>query len=62
MNGNRKADVLDVLFIARRAFNIIPAPDSNYVLDINKNGSVNIADVLLMAKKFSLIKLHDPCP
>jgi hypothetical protein len=62
VNGSRQANIVDVLLVAKRAFNIIPASDSDYVLDINKSGAVNIVDVLLAAQNSSLVKAHSPCP
>ncbi len=49
-------------WFAKRAFNIIPASDSDYVLDINKNGTVNIFDVMLAARNSTLLKPHSACP
>jgi hypothetical protein len=56
VNGNRSANIVDVLLIAQRAFNIIPASDSDYVFDINKSGAVNIVDVLLAVRNSSLVR------
>jgi parallel beta-helix repeat protein len=61
VNGNRAADIVDILWFAKRAFDIIPASDSDYVLDINKNGAVDIVDVLLAAQNSTLLKPHSPC-
>ena len=62
VNGSRQANVVDILLIARRAFNITPASDSDYVFDINKSGAVNIADVLLAVQNSTLLKPHSLCP
>ncbi len=61
VNGNRQANTVDILWFAKRAFNIIPASDSDYVLDINKSGDVNAVDLLLAAQNSTLLKPHDPC-
>ena len=61
INGNRQAEILDVQVITRRAFGLIPASDSDTVLDIDKNGSVNLIDAMLAAKNSSLVKTHDAC-
>jgi pectin methylesterase-like acyl-CoA thioesterase len=61
VNGNRSADILDVQAITRRAFGLIPASDSDTVLDIDKNGSVNLIDAMLAAKNSALVKTHDAC-
>ncbi len=39
VNGDRVANILDVLWVAKRAFGLIPASESDGVLDIDKNGS-----------------------
>jgi hypothetical protein len=61
INGNRSAELLDVLFIAKRALGVDPAPGSDVVMDIDKNGSVSILDALVAAKNSSLVKSHSPC-
>jgi putative hemolysin len=61
VNGSRQANIVDILLIAQRAFNIMPASDSDYVLDINKSGAVNIADVLLAAQNSNLVRPHSTC-
>ncbi len=61
VNGSRQANMVDILLVAKRAFNIIPASDSDYVLDINKSGAVNTVDVLLAVKDSMLVKSHNPC-
>jgi hypothetical protein len=61
VNGSRQANIVDVLLVAKRALDIIPASDSDYVLDINKNGAVNIVDVLLAAKNSTLARPHSTC-
>jgi len=61
INGNRSANIVDVQLVSQRAFNIIPASDSDNVLDINKSGAVNIVDVLLAAQNSSLVKPHSTC-
>jgi hypothetical protein len=61
INGNRSAELLDVLFIAKRALGVDPAPGSDKVMDIDKNGSVSILDALVAAKNSSLVKSHSPC-
>jgi hypothetical protein len=61
VNGSRQANIVDVLLIAKRAFDIIPASDSDYVLDINKSGAVNIADVLLAAQNSNPVRSHSTC-
>ncbi len=61
VNGNRSAETLDVLVIAKRGLGLIPASDSDTVLDINKNGSVNALDAMLAALNSNLVRTHDPC-
>jgi Thrombospondin type 3 repeat len=61
VNGNGQADILDALFVAKRAFNLIPASDSDPVLDMDKNDSVNLIDALLAAKNSNLVRSHSPC-
>jgi hypothetical protein len=61
VNGSRQANIVDVLLVAQRAFNIIPASDSDYVLDINKSGAVNIVDVLLAAQNSTVVRPHSTC-
>jgi hypothetical protein len=61
VNGNRSAELLDVLFVAKRALGVDPAPGSDKVLDIDKNGAVTILDALVAAKNSSLVKSHSPC-
>jgi hypothetical protein len=61
INGNRSAELLDVLFVAKRALGVDPAPGSDKVLDIDKNGAVTILDALVAAKNSSLVKSHSPC-
>jgi len=62
VNGSRQANSIDILLVGRRAFDITPASDSDYVFDINKNGVVNTVDLLLAAQNSNLVKLHSPCP
>jgi len=62
IDGNRKADMNDVMVVAKRMFNLIPASDSDPVLDMDKNGKVNISDAMLAARNSSLIRPHLPCP
>ncbi len=61
VNGNRSADILDVLFVAKRAFSLIPVSDSDPVLDIDKNGAFTVLDALVAAKNSTLVKAHSPC-
>jgi hypothetical protein len=61
VNGSRQANIFDVLLVAKRAFDIIPASDSDNVLDINKNRAVNIVDQLLAAQNSTLLRPHTPC-
>jgi serine protease len=61
VNGSRQANIVDVLAFAQRAFDVIPASDSDYVLDINKSGAVNIVDVLLAAWNSNLLRPHSTC-
>ncbi len=61
VNGSRSAEILDVLYVAKRAFNLIPTSDSDLVLDIDKNGAVNTLDALVAAKNSSLVRAHSPC-
>jgi hypothetical protein len=61
VNGNRSAELLDVLFVAKRALGVDPNPGSDVVLDVDKNGSVTILDALVAAKNSSLVKSHSPC-
>jgi hypothetical protein len=68
LNGDRQANLSDVLLVARRAFNILP-PDaiSDPLFDINKDGStalpsVNLADAVLAARNSNLVKTHALCP
>ena len=62
VNGDRVANILDVQWVAKRAFGLILASESDGVLDIDKNGSLNILDVVAAAKNSSLMKSHSPCP
>jgi len=62
VNGNREANIVDVLAFAQRAFNVNPPSDSDPLLDINKNGAVNIVDVLLAAQNSSMLRPHSSCP
>ena len=62
VDGSKQANLLDVMWIAKRMFNIIPASDSDPVLDTDKSGVVNLIDGLLAAKNSTLVKSHDPCP
>lgn len=61
VNGNRKADINDVMFVAKRALGLAPASDSDPVLDMDKNGSVNTSDALMAAKNSVLVKPHSAC-
>jgi len=61
INGNRSANIVDVLFFAKRAFNVIGASNSDPLFDINKSGDVNIVDVLLAAQNSTLLKPHSTC-
>jgi hypothetical protein len=61
VNGSRQANIVDILVVAQRAFDVIPASDSDYVFDINKNGAVNIVDVLLAAWNSNLLRPHSTC-
>jgi hypothetical protein len=62
VNGSRQANSIDILFVARRAFDITPASDSDHVFDINKSGDLNIVDVLLAVQDSTLVRLHSACP
>jgi hypothetical protein len=62
VDGSKQANLLDVMWIAKRMFNIIPASDSDPVLDTDKSGVVNLIDGLLAAKNSTLVKNHAPCP
>ncbi len=61
VNGSRRAETLDVMLVVRRMFGLIPASDSDTVLDMDKNGVVNLLDGLLAAKNSTLVKSHSPC-
>jgi hypothetical protein len=61
INGNRSANIVDILFVAKRGLNVNPPSDSDPLLDINKNGVVNIVDVLLAAQNSSLLRSHSTC-
>jgi CARDB/WD40-like Beta Propeller Repeat len=61
VNGNRQAEILDVLFVVKRWLDLIPASDSDVVLDMDKNGSVNLIDALLAAKNSNLVRSHSQC-
>jgi acetyl esterase/lipase len=61
VNGNRSADSLDVVLITKRAFGLTPPSDSDPVLDIDKNGSVNMMDAFQVVRNSSLVKPHSPC-
>jgi uncharacterized repeat protein (TIGR01451 family) len=61
LNGNRLADILDVLFVAKRGLGLNPPSDSDGVLDMNKNGSVDSLDALIAAKNSNLVKSHSQC-
>jgi CubicO group peptidase (beta-lactamase class C family) len=61
VNGNRQADILDLLFVTKRGLGINPGSDSDVVLDMDKNGSVNLIDALLAAKNSSLVRPHAQC-
>ncbi len=62
VNGNRSANILDVLFVAKRALAALTRrPPSDRVLDIDKNGAVTILDALVAAKNSSLVKSQSPC-
>ena len=61
INGNRQAEILDVLFVVKRLFDLIPASDSDVVLDMDKNGVVNFLDALLAAKNSNLVRPNIPC-
>ena len=58
LNGNRSAEILDVLFVAKRALGVDPSPGSDVVLDVDKNGAVTILDALVAAKNSSLVKAN----
>ncbi len=61
VNGNRQAEILDVQWVVKRMFNIVPASDSDAVMDMDKNGSVNLVDALLAAKNSNLVRSHSQC-
>ncbi len=61
VNGDRVANILDVQWVGKRVFNVIPSSDSDAVLDIDKNWALNILDVWMAAKNSSLLRPHSPC-
>jgi hypothetical protein len=61
INGSRQANIVDVLLVAKRAFNILPPSDSDPLFDVNKNGTIGIVDVLLAAYNSSLLKPNSTC-
>jgi hypothetical protein len=61
IDGNRSANVTDVVLTARRLSNVLPASNSDSVFDMDKNGEITVADVLLASKNSSLFKPHGPC-
>ena len=62
VNGDRKADMNDAMYVAKRVFNLIPASDSDPVLDMDKNGRLGISDAFLAAKNSNLVRSHSTCP
>jgi hypothetical protein len=62
VNGDRTSNILDVFWVAKRAFGTYPASTSDAVLDIDKNGTINIGDILLAGKNSALVKSHSVCP
>jgi len=50
--GHRAANILDVQWAAKRVFNVVPASDSDIVLDIDENGSciVNVRELVRVTK------------
>ena len=66
VNGDRTANILDVQWVAKRAFNAAPfvvgvPTTSDKVLDIDRNAVNNILDVTLAAKNSALLKANPPC-
>ncbi len=56
---DKQANILDVLWVAKMAFGIIPP---HLALDLDKNGALNILDVQMEAKNSTLLRPHAPCP
>jgi hypothetical protein len=61
LNGSRQANIADVLEFNRRAYDIYPPSDSDVLFDVNRSGSINVADALLAARNSSLLKPHPKC-
>jgi hypothetical protein len=59
VNGDKQANVLDVLWIAKAAFSLIACHHS---LDMNRDGSCDILDVVLAARNSTLVEPHSACP
>jgi len=64
VNGDRASNIIDVQWVSKRAFGIVPASDSDRVLDVNKDGVVNILDIWVEATNSTLVKTQtpNPCP
>ena len=62
IDGNRQANILDVLWAARMAFKLVPAHPA---LDLDKSGGVNdgvnLLDAMLAAKNSNLVEPGGSC-
>jgi hypothetical protein len=63
VNGDRKANILDVLQFAQSCLGgeVTVEPDLT-LLDLNKDRTLNILDVQVAAKNSDLVKAHSKCP
>jgi YVTN family beta-propeller protein len=59
IDGNRHANILDALWVAKAAFGIL---DSQAAFDLDKNGAVTILDAMLAVKNSNLVEPSIPCP
>jgi len=59
INGNRSAELLDVLWAAKMALGLTPP---HAALDLDKSGGVTILDALLAAKNSNLVEPSISCP
>jgi hypothetical protein len=58
VNTDKQANILDVQLVAKMAFNLLP---SHPALDINKDGTSNILDVVVAAMNSTLVEPHEVC-
>jgi len=59
INGDRVANIIDVLSVARATFKVIPP---HPVFDLNKDGVINLMDVFFEAKNSTLVEPQGVCP